>query len=45
MVQRGINATVSSRSPAGYRFLSPSRRLAVLPTAVTWRSAPGNQDF
>jgi hypothetical protein len=44
MVQRGINATVSSRSLAGYRFFFSSRRLAVLPTAVTWRFAPGNQD-
>jgi len=45
LVQRGINATESSRSLAGYRFFFPSRRLAVLPTAVTWRAAPGNQDF
>ena len=44
IVQRGINATVSSRSLAGYRFFFSSRRLAVLPTAVTWRFAPGNQD-
>jgi hypothetical protein len=44
IVQRGINATVSSRSLAGYRFFFNSRRLAVLPTAVTGRFASGNQD-